>query len=184
MSWVFVDDHANEDERLCDAGGLAAWYHTAGAHGFCRRKEHLRRPDGKALDFVPEAAALGLCASYTASQAKACLAALLRVGLWERVDGGYRLVRFPGECEACAHVFRCRLGIGPDEVQGAPADTHGADGLGPDGERVLAARDRHVLFGQVSLKFQRHAVRVPHFDRHRGVDGDRRRSPFLGGFRA
>lgn len=94
MSWVFVDDHANEDERLCDAGGLAAWYHTAGAHGFCRRKEHLRRPDGKALDFVPEAAALGLCASYTASQAKACLAALLRVGLWERVDGGYRLTDY------------------------------------------------------------------------------------------
>lgn len=94
MTWVFVDDHASEDERLCEVGGLAAWYHTSCAHGFCRRKEHLRKPEGKALDFIPDAHALGLYARYTPVQAKACVAALLRVGLWERVEGGYRLTDY------------------------------------------------------------------------------------------
>lgn len=90
MSWVFSDDHCNEDERMCEAGGLAAWYHTC-AHAFCRRKEYLRRPAGEALDFVPATSATGLYAPYTTTQARACIKKLVSLGLWVPIANGYRL---------------------------------------------------------------------------------------------
>ncbi len=93
MSWVFVDDHASEDEQFCAAGGLASWYHVC-AHSYCRRKEHLRQPAGEALDFVPDTNAQGLYARYTPAQARACIKELLRVGLWEQVEGGYVLTDY------------------------------------------------------------------------------------------
>jgi len=90
VTWVFTDDHANENEQLCNAGGAAAWYHVCG-HAFCRRKEPLRRAAGERLDFIPISAVLGLFAPYTTAQARAALAALVRVGLWFPVDHGYVL---------------------------------------------------------------------------------------------
>lgn len=88
MTWVFTDDHANESEQLCNAGGSAAWYHVCG-EAYCRRKEPLRRAAGERLDFIPAAAALGLFAPYTTAQARGYVAALVREGLWLEVPGGY-----------------------------------------------------------------------------------------------
>lgn len=90
MSWAFTDDHANESELLQGIGGAAAWYYTCG-DCYCRRKEHERRKAGARLDFIPSTAALVL---FPDAKAKAHVAAIVRVGLWLQVEGGYVVLNY------------------------------------------------------------------------------------------
>jgi len=90
VSWGFTDDHANESEQLQGIGGAAAWYYTCGDL-YCRRKEHERRKAGARLDFIPSTAALVL---FPDPKAKAHVAAIVRVGLWLQVEGGYVVVGY------------------------------------------------------------------------------------------
>lgn len=85
MTWAFLDDHANENEKLQEVGSAAAWYWACGLM-FCRRKEPDRKKRGQRLDFIPSKAALAL---FPDPKAKKHVVELVRVGLWLEADGGY-----------------------------------------------------------------------------------------------
>lgn len=85
MTWAFLDDHANEDEKLQEVGGATAWYWACGLM-YCRRKERERRTKGRQYNFIPKAAALGL---YPDPKAAQHVKKLVEIGLWEEVEGGY-----------------------------------------------------------------------------------------------
>ncbi len=85
MTWAFLDDHANEHSKQEKIGGAACWYWACGLM-YCRRKEDERRRLGERVDFISTAAALTL---YADSKARAHITAIVRVNLWEAVDGGY-----------------------------------------------------------------------------------------------
>jgi hypothetical protein len=90
MSWVFTDDHANENEALQEIGGAAAWYYTCGDM-YCRRKEADRRKTGARLDLIPTTAAYTLCPD---PKAKSHVREIVRAKLWEQVEGGFVVVGY------------------------------------------------------------------------------------------
>lgn len=85
MPWAFLDDRANENEKLLAVGGAAAWYWACGLM-YCRRKENERRQRGERVDFIPAAQAPALFADPKARQH---VKALVRERLWHQVEGGY-----------------------------------------------------------------------------------------------
>lgn len=87
MSWAFLDDRANENEKLVAVGGAAAWYWACGLM-YCRRKEAGRRARGERLDFIPSNQALVL---FPDGRARAHVKALVGARLWLAVDGGYQV---------------------------------------------------------------------------------------------
>jgi hypothetical protein len=85
MTWAFLDDRVHENPKQVSIGGAAAWYWAMGLT-YCRRLEAQRVARGERPDFIPAAAALVLFAD---AKAKKHVAAIVRVGLWEPVEGGY-----------------------------------------------------------------------------------------------
>jgi hypothetical protein len=85
MTWAFIDDKANENEKLQSVGGGAAWYWACGLM-YCRRKESERRQRGERVDFIPTNQALVL---FPDPKARAHVAKLVTAKLWHKVDGGY-----------------------------------------------------------------------------------------------
>jgi hypothetical protein len=85
MTWAFLDDRAHEHPKQVEIGGAAAWYWSCGLM-YCRRLEEDRTRRGERVDFIPRAAALVL---YADPKAKQHVAAIVRVGLWDEVEGGY-----------------------------------------------------------------------------------------------
>lgn len=79
MAWVKLDDGFAEHPKIEEAGPLAAWLHVA-ALCYCNRQ----LTDG----FIPEGK-VGRLADVP--QVKRHVAALVRVGLWHPVDGGYQI---------------------------------------------------------------------------------------------
>lgn len=80
MTWAFLDDHADENDKLLDAGAEAAWYWACGLC-FCRRK---RISDG----VIRSDKALTL---YPVKSPRKVVKRLVEVGLWDVVDGGYQI---------------------------------------------------------------------------------------------
>lgn len=112
MSWAFLDDHANENEKLQAVGEGAAWYWACGLM-YCRRKEDERRRRGERVDFIPEAQSLAL---WPTPKARAYVKALVDRGLWERIEGGYAV-----------HDYHDVYGRKP----GGPATTPAGSSAGP-----------------------------------------------------
>jgi len=81
MSWVKLDDHANEHEKQVDAGPEACWLWACGLM-YCNRQK-------KRTGFIPETQLPGLYVRFTPKKAKDLAKELVRVRLWEKVDGGY-----------------------------------------------------------------------------------------------
>ena len=84
MSWARIDDHANEHRKQLRAGPEACWLWTCGLM-YCNRQA---ARDGIIPDEV-----LGLLypsESFKIKPAKLA-AKLVEVGLWERVNGGFRV---------------------------------------------------------------------------------------------
>lgn len=82
MSWVKLDDKFPDHPKIEQAGERAAWLFVC---GLCYCAEHLT--DG----FIPASKAARLTEA-----SKARIDALLKVGLWEKVEGGYQV---PGYLE-------------------------------------------------------------------------------------
>jgi hypothetical protein len=80
MSWAKVDDRANEHRKQLEAGAEACWLWTCGLM-YANRQD---ARDG----FIP---ALVLPMLYPFRGPKKLAARLVDVGLWEKVDGGYRV---------------------------------------------------------------------------------------------
>lgn len=87
MSWAFLDDRANENEKLVAVGSAAAWYWACGLM-YCRRKESERRQRGERLDFIPANQALVL---FPDSRTRSHVKALVAARLWLAVEGGYQV---------------------------------------------------------------------------------------------
>lgn len=85
MTWAFLDDQANENEKLVEIGGAAAWYWACGLM-YCRRKQDERERKQQRLDFIPAKASLTL---YADTKAPKHIRELLRVGLWLEAEGGF-----------------------------------------------------------------------------------------------
>jgi hypothetical protein len=81
VSWVKVDDHANEHRKQIAAGAEACWLWACGLM-YCNRQS---KRDG----FIPAAVVPVLYASLTPRQARALVERLVDVGLWVRLDGGF-----------------------------------------------------------------------------------------------
>lgn len=118
MTWGFTDDHANENEALQDIGGAAAWYGTCGDL-YCRRKEVERRKVGARLDFIPTTAAFTL---FPDAKAKAHVAALVRVGLWQPVEGGFVIV---GYAEKYGHAAAVNAPVSAPPLKPTPSQLGG-----------------------------------------------------------
>jgi len=88
MTWVFLDDHANEDERRIEAGIAASAWHDY-AHCYCRRRQEAREKAGEPVDRFPVKVALTL---FPDPKGRAYAKALLRVGLWRQEGDSYVLV--------------------------------------------------------------------------------------------
>ena len=81
MTWVRLDDLFPEHPKVQGAGQAAAWLHVA---GICYSSRHLT--DG----MIPDAALAGL-GQYGKGRARRLADALVQTGLWEQVNGGYRV---------------------------------------------------------------------------------------------
>jgi hypothetical protein len=81
MSWVKLDDHANEHEKQIAAGGEACWLWACGLM-YCNRQK-------KRTGFVPSKQVRMLFAGYTSLQAERLAKDLVAAGLWEPADGGF-----------------------------------------------------------------------------------------------
>lgn len=84
MSWARIDDHANEHRKQLRAGAEACWLWTCGLM-YCNRQA---ARDGE----IPEEV-LGLLYPAGSFKTKPAKLAdkLVEVGLWERIQGGYRV---------------------------------------------------------------------------------------------
>jgi hypothetical protein len=80
MSWVSIDDNAPDHRKQLAAGPMACWLWVCGLC-YCNRQP---ARDG----FIPEPKVALL---YPGINAKRDAAKLVAVGLWDRVDGGYRI---------------------------------------------------------------------------------------------
>lgn len=80
MSWVKLDDNFPDHAKILAAGAAAGWLWVCGL-AYCNRQ---KRRDG----FIPAAKVRTL---YPMPAAKKCAENLEKVGLWERIEGGYRV---------------------------------------------------------------------------------------------
>jgi hypothetical protein len=79
MPWIRLDDQFPDHPKVIDAGPLAAWLYVCGI-GYCNRlltDGHIPSGQVRKLADVDNAGELA--------------ATLVRVGLWEEVEGGYRI---------------------------------------------------------------------------------------------
>lgn len=79
MSWVKIDDHANEHRKQVAAGPVACWLWACGLMYANRQPTR----DG----FIP----VGVVSMLFAGANKKLAEKLVEVGLWEATDGGYRV---------------------------------------------------------------------------------------------
>ena len=79
MSWVKIDDHANEHRKQVAAGPAACWLWACGLMYANRQPTR----DG----FIP----VGVVSMLFAGASKKLAEKLVEVGLWEATDGGYRV---------------------------------------------------------------------------------------------
>ncbi len=117
MTWAKLDDRANEHRKQLSAGPEACWFWACGLMYANRQKER----DG----FIPDAA-IGML--YPVKSPKRLAEKLVAVGLWERVDGGYRIHDFepgPERNRWSSHAYdavfdrdgeRCRYCNGVDDL--------------------------------------------------------------------
>jgi 5-methylcytosine-specific restriction endonuclease McrA len=99
MSWAKVDDRANEHTKQLDAGPEACWFWVCGLM-FVNRNP-------KRNGVIPDKA---LAMLYPVKSPKKLADKLVEVGLWERIDGGYRIHDFE-EWNETAEERDERLGI-------------------------------------------------------------------------
>ncbi len=83
MSWVKLDDHANEHAKQVDAGGEACWLWACGLM-YCNRQK-------KRTGLIPAAQVKGLYVRFMPAQAERLARELVRVGLWLKIEGGYAI---------------------------------------------------------------------------------------------
>jgi hypothetical protein len=81
MTWVKVDDHANEHEKQVEAGPEACWLWACGLM-YCNRQK-------KKTGFIPSAQVRGLYVRFSDAQVTKLARELVRVHLWEVADGGF-----------------------------------------------------------------------------------------------
>lgn len=79
MSWVRIDDHANEHPKLLSAGAAACWLWACGLM-YCNRQK-------VRTGVVPSA----VLPTLGVEGARKLAERLVAVGLWEPIDGGYRV---------------------------------------------------------------------------------------------
>lgn len=84
MSWAKIDDRANENRKLLEAGAEACWLWTCGLMYANRQQAR----DG----FIPELA-LGILYPFK-SQPKKLAARLVEAGLWVRTEKGYQIHQY------------------------------------------------------------------------------------------
>lgn len=83
MTWVKVDDKANEHAKQLAAGGEACWLWACGLM-YCNRQS-------KKTGFIPDVQVKALYADYSAAHAHRLAARLVVAGLWHKVDGGFQV---------------------------------------------------------------------------------------------
>jgi hypothetical protein len=81
MTWVKLDQHANEHEKLVSAGGEACWLWACGLM-YCNRQP-------KRTGFIPVAQVKSLYAGYAQKLSAKLAKELVRTGLWTPAEGGY-----------------------------------------------------------------------------------------------
>jgi hypothetical protein len=83
MTWVKLDDRANEHDKQVNAGAEACWLWTCGLM-YCNRQN---RRDG----FIPSLQLKALYVRFSEAKAQKLASELVKSGLWETADGGFRI---------------------------------------------------------------------------------------------
>jgi len=83
VTWVKIDDHANEHEKQVEAGGDACWLWACGLM-YCNRQK-------KKTGIIPAAQVRGLYVGFSDAQSARLAKELVRVRLWEVVEGGFQV---------------------------------------------------------------------------------------------
>ncbi len=81
MTWVKLDDCANEHQKQVDAGAEACWLWACGLM-YCNRQKNR-------TGFIPSEQVRGLYVRFSVRVAGNLAADLVRVGLWEKAEGGF-----------------------------------------------------------------------------------------------